>query len=144
MLLLMQAFFFLCFRARFCLLRSVNIHTCHLSGQTQLTGNRSLKNRDVLYQQMLKPSATSAWGGRLSSQEWGCLSAAGPSWTGTACRAHSPETVGTAVRSTSSHAGRKGPTLRPLSHTGGLLSPAQRQTQVIVTSRCAGRTVRTQ
>lgn len=73
LLLLTQVFFFLCFKACFYLLWSINFCICHLSGQIELTGNRSLKNKGgILYEQKFKlshPSASrSRWGNGLSSQ----------------------------------------------------------------------------
>lgn len=56
-LLLPQVLFFLHFKKHscFCLLRIVNFSICHLSGQVELTENRSLENKDgVLYQQKFK------------------------------------------------------------------------------------------
>lgn len=73
LLLLTQVFFFLCFKACFYLLWSINFCICHLLGQIELTGNRSWKNKGgILYEQKFKFSHSSAsrsrWGNGLSSQ----------------------------------------------------------------------------
>lgn len=99
LLLLTQVFFVLCFKACFYLLWSINFCICHLSGQIELTGNRSLKHKGgILYEQKFKLShpraSRSRWGNGLSSQPrmgtlsccWGFLDKdrlhVSPSWDG--------------------------------------------------------------
>lgn len=83
-MLLLLSVFFLCFKACFYLLRSVNVSVCHLWGQIELTGNRSVKNKDgILYQQKFKfkyPQCIRVQGGQMdcrASQEWGHFGCAG-------------------------------------------------------------------
>lgn len=92
--LLPQVLFFLHFKKHSCfyLLRIVNFSVCHLSGQVELTENRSLENKDgVLCQQKFKIGSPSA--SRLevkmdllsANLEWGCFAGTGSSQNKPAC-----------------------------------------------------------